>query len=130
MSLRIGSWTAAHSAAPRSFGSAFLRFCDSRFFSAVQCPFDFYGANRIMRYHIWTIGCQMNVADSQQVAAGLERLGYEPAEDAQDADVMILNTCVVRQQPEDKAVGQLNLLKRYKAQHPERVLALMGCMVG
>ncbi len=39
---------------------------------------------------------------------------------------MILNTCVVRQQPEDKAVGQLNLLKRYKAQHPERVLALMG----
>ncbi len=35
-----------------------------------------------MRYHIWTIGCQMNVADSQRVAAGLERLGYEPAEDA------------------------------------------------
>lgn len=83
-----------------------------------------------MRYHIWTIGCQMNVADSQRVAAGLERLGYEPAEDVRDADVMILNTCVVRQQPEDKAVGQLNLLKRYKVQHPERVLALMGCMVG
>jgi len=83
-----------------------------------------------MRYHIWTIGCQMNVADSQRVAAGLERLGYQPAGSAYDADVVILNTCVVRQQPEDKAVGRLNQLKRFKEQHPERVLALMGCMVG
>jgi len=70
-----------------------------------------------MRYHIWTIGCQMNVADSQRVAAGLERLGYQPAGSAYDADVVILNTCVVRQQPEDKAVGRLNQLKRFKEQH-------------
>lgn len=83
-----------------------------------------------MRYHIWTIGCQMNTADSQRVAAGLERLGYAPAEDVHDADVMILNTCVVRQQPEDKAVGRLNQLKHFKERHPDRVLALMGCMVG
>ena len=83
-----------------------------------------------MQYYIWTIGCQMNVADSQRVAAGLERLGYTPAERAEDADVMILNTCVVRQQPEDKAVGRLNQLRRVKAHHPERILALMGCMVG
>jgi len=83
-----------------------------------------------MRYHIWTIGCQMNVADSQRVAAGLERLGYTPAARAEDADVMILNTCVVRQQPEDKAVGRLNQLKRVKDRYPDRVLALMGCMVG
>jgi tRNA-2-methylthio-N6-dimethylallyladenosine synthase len=83
-----------------------------------------------MRYHIWTIGCQMNTADSQRVAAGLERLGYAPAEDVRDADIMVLNTCVVRQQPEDKAVGRLNELRRFKERHPERVLALMGCMVG
>lgn len=83
-----------------------------------------------MRYHIWTIGCQMNVADSQRVAAGLERLGFAPAERAGDADVVILNTCVVRQQPEDKAVGRLNQLKSFKRRHPDRVLALMGCMVG
>ena len=83
-----------------------------------------------MHYHIWTIGCQMNVADSQRVAAGLERLGYTPAARAEDADVMILNTCVVRQQPEDKAVGRLNQLRRVKERHPERILALMGCMVG
>jgi len=83
-----------------------------------------------MRYHIWTIGCQMNVADSQRVAAGLERLGFTPAERPEDADVIVLNTCVVRQQPEDKAVGRLNQLRSLKERNPERVLALMGCMVG
>ncbi len=83
-----------------------------------------------MRYHIWTIGCQMNVADSQRVAAGLERLGYTPVERAPQADVLVLNTCVVRQQPEDKVVGRLNQLKHFKERHPDRVLALMGCMVG
>lgn len=83
-----------------------------------------------MTYNIWTIGCQMNVADSQRVAAGLERLGYEPVDRAEDADVVILNTCVVRQQPEDKAVGRLNHLKRFKQRNPDSVLVLMGCMVG
>lgn len=83
-----------------------------------------------MQYHIWTIGCQMNVADSQRVAAGLEMLGYSPADKADDADVIILNTCVVRQQPEDKAVGRLNQLKSLKRKYPDRILALMGCMVG
>ena len=83
-----------------------------------------------MHYHIWTIGCQMNVADSQRVAAGLERLGYQPAERAKDADVILMNTCVVRQQPEDKAVGRINQLKRIKMRYPERVLAVMGCFVG
>ena len=83
-----------------------------------------------MHYHIWTSGCQMNVADSQRVAAGLERLGYQPTKRAEDADVILLNTCVVRQQPEDKAVGRINQLKRVKARYPERVLAVMGCFVG
>lgn len=82
-----------------------------------------------MRYHVWTIGCQMNVADSQRVAAGLERLGYTASARAEDADIVVLNTCVVRQQPEDKVVGRLQQLRSFKAQHPERVLALMGCMV-
>ena len=83
-----------------------------------------------MQYHIWTIGCQMNVADSQRVAAGLERLGYKPSPQAEDADVIVLNTCVVRQQPEDKAVGRLHQLRKFKERYPDRILALMGCMVG
>ncbi len=83
-----------------------------------------------LTYHIWTIGCQMNVADSQRVAAGLERLGYTPAKRAEAADVVVLNTCVVRQQPEDKAVGRLHQLRAVKRRRPDQVLALMGCMVG
>ncbi len=72
----------------------------------------------------------MNVADSERVAAGLERLGFTPTDRAEDAEVVVLNTCVVRQQPEDKAVGRLNQLKKYKRRHPDGILALMGCMVG
>ena len=83
-----------------------------------------------MQYHVWTIGCQMNVADSQRVAAGLERLGYTATARAEDADIVVLNTCVVRQQPEDKVVGRLQQLRNFKSEHPDRILALMGCMVG
>ncbi|MFL7792222.1 MAG: tRNA (N6-isopentenyl adenosine(37)-C2)-methylthiotransferase MiaB, partial [Anaerolineae bacterium] len=56
-----------------------------------------------MKYHVSTIGCQMNEADSRRLASALERLGYTPAERAEEADVVVLNTCVVRQSAEDKA---------------------------
>ena len=82
------------------------------------------------KYHIWTIGCQMNVADSTHVGAELEKLGYEPTNDIEDADVVILNTCVVRQSAENKALGKLGALKPWRKAQPERTLALMGCMVG
>lgn len=83
-----------------------------------------------MHYHIWTAGCQMNVADSQRVASSLEKLGYEPVSNADDADVVILNTCVVRQSAEDKAHGRLSSLKTVKERNPRTVINLMGCMVG
>ncbi len=82
------------------------------------------------QYHIWTIGCQMNVADSGRVAAELDALGFTPTGDPKAADVIILNTCVVRQSAEDRAVGHLWSLKPLKDQHPARVIALMGCLVG
>lgn len=82
------------------------------------------------RYHIWTIGCQMNEADSGRVAAELDALGYAPTNEATDADVIVLNTCVVRQSAEDKAVGRLWSLRPLKQEKPDRVIALMGCMVG
>jgi len=81
-------------------------------------------------YHIWTIGCQMNEADSGRVAAELDALGYAPTDEAQQADIIVLNTCVVRQSAEDKAVGRLASLKPLKDAAPQRVIALMGCMVG
>ncbi len=82
------------------------------------------------RYHLWTIGCQMNRADSRQLADQLEALGYRPTTDARQADVIVLNTCVVRQSAEDRAVGRLSALKPLKARGRETVIAVMGCLVG
>ncbi len=72
----------------------------------------------------------MNVADSRRVAAALEEQGYSPTRVAEDADVIVLNTCVVRQSAEDKAYGRLNSLKPVKKKRPETVINLMGCLVG
>ena len=82
------------------------------------------------KYHIWTIGCQMNVADSTHVGAELEKLGYEPTNSIDEAEIVVLNTCVVRQSAENKALGKLGSLKPWRMQDPNRTLALMGCMVG
>ena len=83
-----------------------------------------------MKYHIWTAGCQMNMADSQRVASSLEKLGYHVTGEAEQADVIVLNTCVVRQSAEDKAHGRLQSLLPLKQQNPGMVINLMGCMVG
>jgi tRNA-2-methylthio-N6-dimethylallyladenosine synthase len=83
-----------------------------------------------MKYHIWTEGCQMNVADSVRVASALEHLGYQPAQRAEDAQIIVLNTCVVRQSAEDKAYGRLHSLRPLKEQRPDLIINLMGCLVG
>ncbi len=83
-----------------------------------------------MKYHIWTEGCQMNVVDSQRVASALERLGYQMTEQPESADVIVLNTCVVRQSAEDKAYGRLHSLRPLKERNPNLVINLMGCLVG
>jgi tRNA-2-methylthio-N6-dimethylallyladenosine synthase len=87
-------------------------------------------SNAARKYHIWTIGCQMNVADSNHVAAELEKIGYGPTDRLDEADVVVLNTCVVRQSAEDKAIGKLGNLKPWKRAKTNRTVALMGCMVG
>jgi tRNA-2-methylthio-N6-dimethylallyladenosine synthase len=83
-----------------------------------------------MKYHIWTEGCQMNVADSQRVGSALEHLGYALTKTIEEADVIVLNTCVVRQSAEDKAMGRLSSLRPLKKKNPKLVINLMGCMVG
>ncbi len=72
----------------------------------------------------------MNAADSQRVAAALERVGYRPCSQAEQADVIVLNTCVVRKSAEDKAYGRVQSLRPLKEQRPELVINLMGCLVG
>ncbi len=83
-----------------------------------------------MKYHVWTEGCQMNVADSERVSSALEHLGYEYSPVIEEADVIILNTCVVRASAEEKAYGRLTSLLPVKRSRPEVVINLMGCLVG
>jgi len=72
----------------------------------------------------------MNVADSQRLGSALERLGYQHTPQAEDADIIVLNTCVVRQSAEDKAYGRLQSLRPLKEMKPGLIINLMGCMVG
>lgn len=83
------------------------------------------------RYYLWNIGCQMNRADSRRVGEELERLGYRPTRVPERADVLVLNTCVVRQSAEDKVTGRLSSLSTLMrgAERP-RSLVVMGCYVG
>jgi tRNA-2-methylthio-N6-dimethylallyladenosine synthase len=82
------------------------------------------------KYHIWTVGCQMNMADSQRVGAILQSLGWEEVDTSAAANLVILNTCSVREAPELKARGQLALLAHAKRQRDDLLVAMMGCMVG
>jgi tRNA-2-methylthio-N6-dimethylallyladenosine synthase len=83
-----------------------------------------------MKYHVWTVGCQMNVADSRKLAAGLERAGLSAVAAPEEADLVVLNTCSVREHAEDRAIGQLGRLKKLRAQGKDLRIAVMGCMVG
>lgn len=72
----------------------------------------------------------MNVADSQRLASELERLGHHAASDPDQADILVVNTCVVRQSAEDKGLNRLMTLRSVKEQNPDKVIGVMGCMVG
>ena len=81
------------------------------------------------KYSIWTIGCQMNVAESMQIAAAFQHAGMREAKREEDADVIVLNSCVVRQASEDKVRGKIGALYRLKRAKPELKIALTGCLV-
>ncbi len=82
------------------------------------------------RYFLWTVGCQMNTADSEKLAAGFSRLGLEPVAEATRADIVVINTCSVRQHAEDRAWSQLGRVRLLKEERPDLKVAVMGCMVG
>src|SRR6266849_6594051 len=81
------------------------------------------------KYHIWTVGCQMNQADSQRIQTLLDEMGWEEAS-MEQANLVILNTCSVRKAPEEKAHNQLAQLKHAKERREDLLVALMGCMIG
>ncbi len=80
------------------------------------------------KFFIETVGCQMNVLDSELVVGGLHKLGYEITHDTHDADVILFNTCSVRQHAEDKIYSALGLIKGHKRAHPEKIVGVLGCM--
>ena len=82
------------------------------------------------RYYLWTVGCQMNKADSEKLAAGFERLGLKATDRVERADIVVLNTCSVRQHAEDRAYSKLGRVRELKREKPGLKVALMGCMVG
>src|SRR5918998_3126224 len=82
------------------------------------------------KYHVWTVGCQMNVSDSERLEAALQSVGYSPTEQAEDADFIVLNSCSVRESAEERIVGKLGSLAHLKERRPDTQIVLWGCMVG
>lgn len=82
-----------------------------------------------MKYKIITHGCQMNEHDSERMAYLLESMGYQATDDTNEADFIAMNTCLVRENAEQKVFGQIGALKKWKADRPGRMLALCGCMM-
>ncbi len=78
-------------------------------------------------YHLWTIGCQMNQAESRRIDGLLVAAGYESVPHLETADLVVLNTCVVRQSAEDRIVGTLGLLAGMKRERPDLLIAVTGC---
>src|SRR5208282_3524664 len=78
--------------------------------------------------YLETYGCQMNVADTETVTAVLRRAGYSSATRPEDADVILLNTCAIREHAEERVIGRLSDLARLKRERPALKLGLLGCM--
>ncbi len=81
------------------------------------------------KYFIRTYGCQANVIDSSNIAGILENIGFEKCDDPLSSDIVILNTCAVRENAEDKVFGEVGSLKRLKSSNKKAIIALCGCMV-
>jgi tRNA-2-methylthio-N6-dimethylallyladenosine synthase len=82
------------------------------------------------KLYIETVGCQMNMLDSELVVAALRQSGYELSDDPKAADTVLFNTCSVREHAEHKIYSSLGRLKFAKRNHPNKVIGVMGCMVG
>ena len=80
-----------------------------------------------MKYYVRTYGCQMNVADSNEMGRHLQARGIVQTEDADDATLLLVNTCTVRQHAEDRALSEIGRLKKWKAQKPGRKVVVTGC---
>src|SRR5919199_2676880 len=81
-----------------------------------------------MNYYVWIIGCQMNVADSERIARTLNEHGHRQVGAAQDADLVLLTSCTVRQGAEDRLWGELGQLGKLKKARPDLIVGVTGCV--
>jgi tRNA-2-methylthio-N6-dimethylallyladenosine synthase len=86
-------------------------------------------ARTLPRFHVWTLGCQMNRSDSEEMAGRLLTAGCEEAADLQSADLVVINTCAIREGAEQKVIGRMGQLARLKAANPALRVVLTGCSV-
>src|ERR1700730_887672 len=80
-----------------------------------------------MKYHLISYGCQMNTADSLEMAQPLKNRGFEATPDKEQADIIIMNTCTVREHAEHKAISNLGRLRTWKEENADRILIVAGC---
>src|SRR5882672_12520102 len=80
-------------------------------------------------FHVWTLGCQMNRSDSEEMAGRLLAAGCEPAPSMETADLVVINTCAIREAAEQKVIGRQGQLARLKASNPGMRVVLTGCAV-
>ena len=79
--------------------------------------------------HVWTYGCQQNVADSQKIKGMLQEMGFDFTDSPDEADFILFNTCAVREHAEDRVFGNVGALKHIKNRRPSTIIALCGCMM-
>ena len=94
----------------------------------LEVPSEMKEVGRNKKYFIRTYGCQGNEADSEVIAGILEFLGYSKADVVEEADVILLNTCAVRENAEEKVFGEIGALKKLKVINPDLVFGICGCM--
>jgi len=91
-------------------------------------PEEFLGLGLGKKYYIRTYGCQANERDSESLAGILQQLGFQVTKKAEDSDLIVLNTCAVRKNAEDKVIGEIGALKKLKRENPNLLIAVCGCM--
>lgn len=93
-----------------------------------QLPVEDRELGKNKTYFLKTYGCQMNEHDSENIQAMLEEMGFKEAEDYEQADLILLNTCSIRENAHNKAFGMLGRLKHLKQEKPDIIIGLCGCM--
>lgn len=95
---------------------------------AYEIPADMIGIGKGQKYFIQTYGCQANERDGETLAGILESLGYEATDEIKDAQVVLLNTCAIRENAEEKVFGKIGYLKKVKRTNPNIIFGICGCM--